>query len=128
MNAKTGIWKDDTEFREWLLENYGDQFKNDQRPSVKTMSNRAQWHLFNTLRWMNGEGEPTVAWNKHTPAQYGKINELKSLLNWTDARMDEFIQHQTRLLKSIEFLTWKEASKVITGMERTLQSKQEQRK
>lgn len=57
-----------------------------------------------------------------TPSQADRIGELEAQLGWQEnpERLLGFIRRQTKLIKSVEMLTNRQASKVITGLERLI--------
>ncbi|PAF47729.1 hypothetical protein BKH46_02515 [Helicobacter sp. 12S02634-8] len=61
-------------------------------------------------------------------AQKQKIQRLQEELGWSDEDLSRFIQKQIKSIKKILDLSSKEASKVITGLDRTLNYKLKQLK
>lgn len=127
------IFRDDDEYHDALMSNYGVKSSKDLRYyEASEFINKLSRLAGSTPTSAGGNTSPSAGAPSYygkgkkgrqrnlTPAQAERIEILKNILGWNEQSVLNFIHRQTRRLKGVQMLMNWEAVKVIVGMQRIL--------
>jgi len=147
------VFEDDTQYRNFLLATFPEkEWSDPSRPSTKDLTQKEAHRAIQALKDAKGEGTPSPPdrptpppqggepWeghykghpNKHqagqlTQKQADEIARLEWKIGWTPepSHVRGFIKRQLGTQMQVTDLTKREAQKVITGLRRVLEHKQD---
>jgi hypothetical protein len=120
---KLGIWSGEPEFRQWLDESFGNS-------STKKLNATDVDLLFKHLRFYTGRttnrptGRPSFL---ITDKQLAYLRGLMKKLNWSDGDLCHWIEKQLGTPYLPESIRKKDATRLLTGIERLINFNQTKR-